>query len=129
MLQNGRGGQVKFYPYKKGGTNCFSYAEGVGGTNSFEVVLTQELEVLAILIGGRGGGGTKSFHSLKGRGGGEFYLVLSGGTGQTNLALQFSHFEALLPVINDQSLDQSLYFSAITIHKNILILSRIPEGL
>ena len=28
-----------------------------GGTNSFEVVLTQELEALAILICGGGGGG------------------------------------------------------------------------
>ena len=33
MLQNGKGGQVKFYPYKKGGRGgkSFSYAEGGGG--------------------------------------------------------------------------------------------------
>ena len=39
-LQNGRGGagQVKFYPYKK---------------EIFEVVLTQELDVLAIVMGRR----------------------------------------------------------------------------
>ena len=36
-----------------------------GGIQSFEVVLSRELEVLAILMGG-GGGGEKSFHSLKG---------------------------------------------------------------
>ena len=36
-----------------------------GGTASFEVVLTWELEVLAILTGG-----TKSVHPLKGGGGG-----------------------------------------------------------
>ena len=36
---------------------------GGGGTTSFEIVLTQELEVLAILLGG-----AKSFHPLKGGG-------------------------------------------------------------
>ena len=36
------GRQVKFYPYKRGGGG--SHAEGGGGTNSFKVVLTQELE-------------------------------------------------------------------------------------
>ena len=44
--------QVKFYPYEKGGG---------GGATSFEVVLTQELEVLAILMGG---GGRKQFYPL-----------------------------------------------------------------
>ena len=41
----GGGGQVKFYPYKKGGRKRFSHAEGGwgGGTYSFEVVLTWEL--------------------------------------------------------------------------------------
>ena len=45
---------MRFYPYKKdGGGKGFSRAEG--GHNKFrEVVLTQELEVLAILMGGRG---------------------------------------------------------------------------
>ena len=67
-LQNGRGDwQVKFYPYKKkggGGRTSFSHAEGGRGRNSFEVVLTRELEVLAILM--RWGGGvvldTRLFH-------------------------------------------------------------------
>ena len=27
-LQNGRGGHVKFYPYKRGGRKSFSHAEG-----------------------------------------------------------------------------------------------------
>ena len=38
-----------------------------GGTQSFEVVLTRELEVLPIVMGVCvWGGGTKSFHPLKG---------------------------------------------------------------
>ena len=47
-LQNGN---VKFYPYEKGGGadgKTLSHAEG---TKRFEVVLTWELEVLAILKG------------------------------------------------------------------------------
>ena len=42
---------MKFYPYKKRGegTTSLSHVEGWGGTNSFELVLTPELEVLAIL--------------------------------------------------------------------------------
>ena len=35
------GGQVKFYPYKKGGS--FSHAEGGRGTKGFEVVLTRHV--------------------------------------------------------------------------------------
>ena len=60
-LQNGRGGgQVKFYPYKKGGgEKRFSHPEG-GCTKGFGVVLTRELEVLTILEGG-----TKGFQPLK----------------------------------------------------------------
>ena len=46
------GGQVMFYPYRrKGGGKGLTHAEGVGGTQRFEVVLTRELEVLAILKG------------------------------------------------------------------------------
>ena len=70
------GGQVKFYPYKKGGgrKSC-SHAER-GGTQTFEVVLTQELEVLAILMGGgrlkfppfKRGGAQKVLPCLKGGG-------------------------------------------------------------
>ena len=71
---------------------------GGGGTTSFEVVLTWELEVLAIVMGG-----TKSFHPWGRK---KFYSVLRGGAkgfGPT----QFSHFVAPLPVINDQSLSDS----------------------
>ena len=65
-LRNGRG--ASFFPYKKGGgRKKFSHAE-VGGTKSFKVVLTQELEVFTIGDGGGGGkfppfkrGGRKSF--------------------------------------------------------------------
>ena len=52
---------MKFYPYKK---VFFNHAEGGGGTKSFEVVLTRELEVLAIVMGG----GRKKFPPFK-RGG------------------------------------------------------------
>ena len=45
---------MKFYPYEKGGGEVQVMLKGGGGTNSFEVVLTRELEVLAILIGGGG---------------------------------------------------------------------------
>ena len=61
--------QVKFYPYKSGGggrgdRKRFSHAEGGECTKGFGVVLTQELEVLAILNAAEGG--TKRFHSLGG---------------------------------------------------------------
>ena len=53
-------GQVRFYPYKKikeggGCRKSSSHAEGGGGKQSFEVVLTWELQVLAVLILGAGG--------------------------------------------------------------------------
>ena len=49
----GGGGQVKFYPYKRGGAEKrYSRAGGGWGTTSFEVVLTWELEVLAIVMAG-----------------------------------------------------------------------------
>ena len=55
---------MKFYPYKRKGSRFFfSLAEGGGGTKSCEVVLTWELEILAIVIGG--GGRAKSFHPLR----------------------------------------------------------------
>ena len=46
--------QVKFNPYKMGGgvvRKCYRYAEG-GDTKSFQIVLTRELKVLAILMVG-----------------------------------------------------------------------------
>ena len=63
------GRQVKFYPVLKG-----------GATQSSEVILTPELEVLAIMMGW-GGGQQKSFHPLKGGKGG----------GWTGKVLPFSH--------------------------------------
>ena len=58
---------MKFYPYEKGAGQ--KKAKMKGGTTSFEVVLTWELDVLDILMGG---GGRKMFPSFKsgGRGGG-----------------------------------------------------------
>ena len=44
---------MKFYPYKKGGVKSLSHAEG-GAQQVLRVVLTQELEVLAIVMGGGG---------------------------------------------------------------------------
>ena len=73
---------MKFYPYKKKewAENCFSHAEGGGGgTTSFEVVLSQELEVFSH---SDGGGGKKFWtHGFR------IFLVPP------------------LPVINDQSLN------------------------
>ena len=49
------GGACEVLPQVKGGGKSFSHGEGGGGgTKSFEVVLTQELEVLAIVMGGGG---------------------------------------------------------------------------
>ena len=55
---------MKFYPYKRKGEQIFfCRAEGGGGvTKSCEVVLTWELEILAIVIGG---GGRKKFPPFK----------------------------------------------------------------
>ena len=60
------GGKLSFTPTKEGGAEKrFSRAEGGGGggwgTTSFEVVLTWELEVLAIVMGG----GRKMFPPFK----------------------------------------------------------------
>ena len=54
---------MKFYPYKRKGEQVFFLAvlKG-GGTKSCEVVLTWELEILAIVIGG---GGLKKFPPFK----------------------------------------------------------------
>ena len=52
------GGQVKFYPYKRRGEQkkVLAVLKGGGGaTTRFEEVLTWELEVLALVIGGGGG--------------------------------------------------------------------------
>ena len=72
-----------------------------GGTRSCEVVLTQELESLATLMGG---GGAQSFHSIKG--GAQKVLPCfdgGGGGGSAKKVLDplFSHFVDPLPVIND----------------------------
>ena len=62
-LITGRGATKReggeFYLYKRRGGGVSAKLKG-GGTISLGVVLTQELEVLAILMGGGGG----SFHPL-----------------------------------------------------------------
>ena len=61
---------MKFYTYKKrGGGKRFSHAEG-GAQKGFEVVLTRELEVLAIVMGG----GRKRFPPFKKGGATSFTL-------------------------------------------------------
>ena len=76
---------------------------GGGGTQSFEVVLTQELEDSAIL---KRGGGAKSVHPLKGKGSRNAVPCLEGCVAQTVFDTQFSHFGVPPPllVINDRSL-------------------------
>ena len=61
-----REGACKVLPLRKGGTEkvLAMLKGGGGGIKRFGVVLTRELEVLAILKGG-----VKRFHSLKGGGG------------------------------------------------------------
>ena len=61
-----------------------------GGTKSFEVVLTRELEVLAIVMGGR-----KKFPPFKRHGTRSF--TLSGGGAQKVYDPRFSHFVAPPP--------------------------------
>ena len=93
---------VKFYPYEKGGSEkVFTMLnEGGGGsTTSFEEVLTRELEVLAIVMGGR-----KKCPPFKMGGGGQNVLPCLEGGARKVLDTRFSHFVAPLPVINDQSL-------------------------
>ena len=63
----------------------------MGGTNSFEVVLTWDLEVLAIVMvvvgGGGGAGGRKKFPLFQRKGG--------GGGAQNVSDPRFSHFPVL----------------------------------
>ena len=100
------GGEIKFYPYKKGGEKHLSHAymlKWEGGERSFWVVLTQELEVLAILKGGR-----QKFSPFKKRA----RIVLPClGEGRQNVSdPQFSHFVAPPPpIIKDRSLFMYLY--------------------
>ena len=47
----GGGGGSEFLPLQKGGGGGKSFSHAKGGWRSFEVVLTWELEVLAIVMG------------------------------------------------------------------------------
>ena len=76
-----------------------------GGTKCFEVVLTWELDVLAIVMGG--GGRRKRFFCCWGGGEQNVLLCLEEGAGTQNVSdPRFSHFVAPppLPIIDDQSL-------------------------
>ena len=101
-LQNGRGGGAKrsFTPSKKkrGGGGVLDMLKV--GTISFEVVLTRELEVLAIAMWG-----AKSFHPLKG-GTQKVLPCLEGGLQKVS-DLRFC--SPPLPVINDRSLRCGFY--------------------
>ena len=77
------GGEVKFYPYKKGGMEKI-LAMLKGGTT--RVVLTQDLEVLAIMMRG-----CKKCPSCK-RGAQNVLPCLERGGAQNVLNPQLSHF-------------------------------------
>ena len=79
------------------------------GTTCFEAVLTWELEVLAILKG------AQKVFTLYLRGGAK-RSTLSWGGGAKVLDLQFFHFVAPLPVINDRSLSKSSGYCASLIY-------------
>ena len=73
---------MKFYPCEKGWEGGAEKVSAMlkGGTKSVGGVFTWYLQVLAILKR-LGGGGAKTFHSLKRRGREQFYPVLRGGGG------------------------------------------------
>ena len=78
-----------------GGRKSFSHAKGGGGgINSFEVVLTRELEVLAIAMGG---GGCKKFPPFKRGGGAQIVLPCLEEEAQKVSDPRFSHFVAPPP--------------------------------
>ena len=85
---------MKFYPYKKGGRAEKVLTMLKGGTNSFEVVLTWELEVLPLVMGC-----AKSFHPLKGWAQQVLPCLEDGG----DVFFPFCS-PPPLPIINDQSL-------------------------
>ena len=89
-LQTAGGGRISevLSLQKKGGADFFfSRAEGGGGTKSCEVVLTWELEILAIVIGG---GGRKKFPPFKVR------LWLLGVVSQYHGKIYSFHFSILI---------------------------------
>ena len=97
-------GKRSFTPAKKRGGGTEKVLDMLkGGTTPFDVILTWELEVLAILMGV----GAKSFHPLKG-GRKRFYPVLrGGGRGTTSFGPAIFPFCSPPPfpiIINDQSL-------------------------
>ena len=104
MVPGGGGVMSIITPTKREGRKVFSHAEGGGVTKSFRVVLTQDLEFLAILKEGL------EFSTLQ-RGGGheQFYPVSKGGL-QNASNQQLYYFVALpsLLVIDDQSLTTAL---------------------
>ena len=95
-----RGGGVKFDPYQQktggGGGKSLSHAEEGGGgwTKCVGVVLTWELEVLAIL---KGGVRSQSFDPLKGGGVNSFTLSCGARGGGGVTGPRFSPFVAPPP--------------------------------
>ena len=85
------GGACEVLPLRKGAENVLAMLKG-GGTKCFEVVLTRELEVLAIVMGG----GHKRCPPFKG-GAQNVLPCLKGGRAQQVLDSQFSHFVAPPP--------------------------------
>ena len=101
--KTGVGSKWSLTPTKeKGGGNVLAMLKG--GTTCFEIVLTWECEVLAIVMGGH-----TMFPLFKSGGGGagrtKFYPVLRRGGAQKVSNPRFCHFVAPpLPIFNDQSL-------------------------
>ena len=93
------GGACEVLPRQKGGW----------GTKCFEVVLTWEIEVLAIAMEG---GGAKSFHPVKG--GTQKVLPCLEGGRKKFLDPRFSDFVAPLPIINDQLTQRHRHFKYLT---------------
>ena len=111
-LIKGRGGGYKTKrggggasEVKRGAEKALAMLKGVaGGTTSVEVVLTRELEVLAILMEE----GTKSFHLLKGATRKDLPCLEGERKKFLTRDFPFCSPPPLLPVINDQSLSLSL---------------------
>ena len=101
-LLNGRGGQAKFTPTKRGGgEKGFRHSDGVGGTTSFGIVLTWVLEVLFILEVD-----TKGFQPIKKKRGGVKRLKRGRKFRSCNAPILYPS----LPVTNAQSVSAWIFF-------------------
>ena len=97
--KTGGGGRREDLPLWKGGAeNLLAMLTGGGATTIFEVVLTRELEVLAIEMRGH-----KKFPHFK-RGANKVVSCLEGGGAKSFGPTIFPFCSPPFPIINDQSL-------------------------